>query len=379
MLNLNFPISSSFKHNQFGEIRTLIDDNGNPWFVAKEVANVLGYKDVINAVKQHCRWVVKHHLPHPQSVSKTIEVNIIPESDVYRLIIRSKLPAAERFEQWVVEEVLPSIRKHGMYRKEIAAESEELTVKSFIEHDGSFWLSLDVITTELERIGFVEADDEIQTIFEGRLDDHLSTYFKMINGKGHVREYGVNYALMALALETLQQVDKEKLYELCKRIEGALDALKGKDLTHVKIAAVRAYQEVVSRLNASGRDINFVRSLIRYKEKDLNVDEISVLTGQSRNDVAVYMEELDSSGIMEMADLLTAVPETLPVSTAQKSLPAVAMFANPTQEMIDKLGYNEAVVLHQLQVMIQESGKKRVLITYADWLKRFLLNSNSCH
>jgi len=180
---------------------------------------------------------------------------------------------------------------------------------------------------------------------------------------------------MALALETLQQIDKEKLYELCRRIEGLLESLKGKDLSHVKISAVRAYQEVVSRLNASGRDINFVRSLIRYKEKDLNVDEISVLTGQSRDDIAVYMEELESSGIMEMADLLTAVPESLPAPAAQQSLPAVAMFANPTQEMIDKLGYNEAVVLHQLQIMIHESGKKRVQITYADWLKRFPFKS----
>ncbi len=105
------------------------------------------------------------------------------------------------------------------------------------------------------------------------------------------------------------------------------------------------------------------------------MDEIAVLTGQSRDDIAVYMEELESSGIMEMADLLTAVPESLPAPTAQQSLPAVAMFANPTQEIIDKLGYNEAVVLHQLQAMIQESGKKRVKITYADWMKRFPFKS----
>ncbi|MGE4266328.1 MAG: hypothetical protein AB7F25_02725 [Deferribacterales bacterium] len=137
---------------------------------------------------------------------------------------------------------------------------------------------------------------------------------------------------------------------------------------------MRAYQEVVSRLNASGRDVNFVRSLIRYKEKDLNVDEISVLTGQSRDDIAVYMEELESSGIMEVAEILTAVPSVpvIPSAPAAQCLPS---FANPTQEQINKLGYNEAVVLHQLQTMIQESGKKRVQITYAEWLRRFPFKS----
>ncbi len=367
---------SSFRNNQFGEIRTLIDDSGNPWFVAREVAEALGYKNVNRDIQRHCKGGTEMVLPSEGGNQKT---KIIPESDMYRLILRSKLPQAEAFQDWVTEEILPSIRKHGVYDIVQRKEPEGLTRNSFIEHDGSFWLGMDSIVKELEQIGFIEADDEIQTIFEGRLDDHLTTYFKMINGKGYVREYGVNYALMALALETLQHVDKEKIYELCRRIEGVLDTLKGKDLAHVKISAVRAYQEVVSRLNASGRDVNFVRSLIRYKEKDLNVDEIAVLTGQNSNDIAVYMEELESSGIMEMADLLTAVPESLLAPAAQQVLPSAVTFANPTQEMIDKLGYNEAVVLHQLQIMIQESGNKRVQITYADWLKRFLLNSNSCH
>ncbi len=363
-----------FNHTEFGNIRTLVHENGEPWFVAKDIADSLGY---LSAEKMTRRLDDDEKTTIPfRGTGSNYQTNmvIINESGFYNAVIGSKKPEAKAFRKWVTSEVLPSIRKHGVYRKEIAA-PEGLTAKSFIEHDGSFWLGMDVITTELERIGFVEADDEIQTIFEGRLDDHLVTYFQKINGKGYVREYGINYALMALSLETLQKVDKEKVYELCRHIEGVLDTLKGKDLAYVKISAVRAYQEVVSRLNASGRDINFVRSLIRYKEKDLNVDEISVLTGQNRNDVAVYMEELESSGIMEMADLLTAVPEILPAPAMQKSLPVVATFANPTQEMIDKFGYNEAVVLHQLQTMIQESGKQRIRITYADWMKRFPFKS----
>jgi prophage antirepressor-like protein len=73
----------------------------------------LGYKDATNAVKQHCRRVAKHRIPHSQNLQKTIVKNFIPEGDLYRLIIRSKLPAAIRFEAWVCDGILPGIRKHG--------------------------------------------------------------------------------------------------------------------------------------------------------------------------------------------------------------------------------------------------------------------------
>ena len=95
-----------FQHEEFGKFG-LIEIDGKPYFPAKRCAEALGYKDTINAIKQHCRWVVKHHLPHPQSPDKTIEVNYIPEGDLYRLIARSNLPGAEKFERWVFDEVLP--------------------------------------------------------------------------------------------------------------------------------------------------------------------------------------------------------------------------------------------------------------------------------
>jgi len=103
-----------FENSEFGKVRT-IEKNNEVWFVGKDVAEILGYSDTVSALKQHCKGVVKHHIPHPQSINKTIEVSIIPERDVYRLIMRSKLPTAEKFEEWVVGDVLPSIRKHGGY------------------------------------------------------------------------------------------------------------------------------------------------------------------------------------------------------------------------------------------------------------------------
>lgn len=104
-----------FKNEQFGKIR-MIEINDKPYFVAIDIAKALGYKDTTNAIKQHCRWVVKHKVPHPQSKNKTLEVNVIPEGDMYRLITNSELPSAEKFESWVFDEVLPQIRKTGSYQ-----------------------------------------------------------------------------------------------------------------------------------------------------------------------------------------------------------------------------------------------------------------------
>lgn len=103
-----------FKNESFGEIRT-ITENEQVLFCAKDVASALGYKDTKKAVKDHCKKGRGQNTPHPQSPDKTIEMVFIPESDVYRLIVKSKLPQAEEFEKWLFEDVLPSIRKHGGY------------------------------------------------------------------------------------------------------------------------------------------------------------------------------------------------------------------------------------------------------------------------
>ena len=103
-----------FNNEQFGQIR-MVEIDDKPYFVAIDIAKALGYKDTTNAIKQHCRWVVKHKVPHPQSKNKTLEVNVIPEGDMYRLITNSELPSAEKFESWVFDEVLTQIRKTGSY------------------------------------------------------------------------------------------------------------------------------------------------------------------------------------------------------------------------------------------------------------------------
>lgn len=103
-----------FGNQNFGEIRTL-DEKGKILFCGSDVAKALGYKDTVNALKSHCNedGVVFHHII--DSLGRQQKVKFISEGNVYRLITHSKLPAAEQFERWVFDEVLPSIRKHGTY------------------------------------------------------------------------------------------------------------------------------------------------------------------------------------------------------------------------------------------------------------------------
>lgn len=95
-------------------VRVVTLDNGEPGFVGKDVAERLGYTDTAQAVRQHCRGVLIQQ-PIPDALGRMQPTRILTEPDVLRLIISSTLPAAQEFERWVFEEVLPSIRKTGHY------------------------------------------------------------------------------------------------------------------------------------------------------------------------------------------------------------------------------------------------------------------------
>lgn len=103
-----------FKNEEFGSIRTR-EENGKVLFCGKDVAEALGYKDTVNALKAHCKedGVAFYHLT--DDLGRMRQTKFISEGNVYRLITHSKLPTAEKFERWVFDEILPSIRKTGGY------------------------------------------------------------------------------------------------------------------------------------------------------------------------------------------------------------------------------------------------------------------------
>lgn len=103
-----------FNSKEFGDIRTTEID-GKPYFVANDVARALGYKRPADAVTAHCKGSVKHRYLTDGGEQ---ELKVIPEGDIYRLTVRSKLPSAEKFERWVFDEVIPSIHQYGAYMTE---------------------------------------------------------------------------------------------------------------------------------------------------------------------------------------------------------------------------------------------------------------------
>lgn len=109
-----------FEKEEFGSVRVVMQGD-DPWFVASDVAKSLGYDNPANAINTHCKKINKITLSPDlggreiSSKMPPVVMNIIPESDVYRLVMRSNLPNAVAFQDWVCEEVLPAIRKTGEY------------------------------------------------------------------------------------------------------------------------------------------------------------------------------------------------------------------------------------------------------------------------
>ena len=108
------PVPAVFLFQNSHEVRTVTHE-GEPWFVAKDIADILGYANSRKAVQDHCKAPRIDGVTFSDSMKRIQKTTIIPERDLYRLIMRSKLPSAEKFEEWVVAEVLPAIRKTGSY------------------------------------------------------------------------------------------------------------------------------------------------------------------------------------------------------------------------------------------------------------------------
>lgn len=101
-----------FNNEEFGSVRT-VEIDGKPYFVANDVAKALGYSNPSKATSDHCKHAIYGR--GNDSLGRDNNFKYIPESDIYRLVVRSQLPSAERFESWVFDEVIPSIRKTGKY------------------------------------------------------------------------------------------------------------------------------------------------------------------------------------------------------------------------------------------------------------------------
>lgn len=177
-----------FQNEEFGEVRTIVIGS-KPYFMASDIARALGYTNPNKAINDHCRAITKRST---LISGKLQEVNYIPEGDVYRLIVRSNLPQAERFESWVFDEVLPSIRQHGAYMTSETLEEVILNpdamvkILTALKEEQDKRKSLEVVNSALtvENARLIPKAD----YFDELVDRHLLTNFRETSKQLQIKE-----------------------------------------------------------------------------------------------------------------------------------------------------------------------------------------------
>ena len=156
-----------FQNEEFGQVRT-VEIDGKTYFVGKDVANALGYSNPRDAILRHCKGVVKHD----SFKEGGQEVALLPEGDIYRLIIKSQLPSADKFERWIFDEVIPQIRQTGGYQKKLSPRE-------------MMRIQLGMIDDHEERIANLENNMTIDYGQQRVLEDAVNkTVIDVLGGKG---------------------------------------------------------------------------------------------------------------------------------------------------------------------------------------------------
>lgn len=187
----------TFSSQEFGSVR-IIEEDGKYLFCGIDVASALGYSKPRNAITAHCRYALKRGVPHPQAPDKLMEMFFIPEGDVYRLIVQSKLPSAERFESWVFDEVLPTIRKHGAYVTDTVLNNPDLLEQA-----------LNALKAEREKRAELEAKNAIQLGIIQEMEPKVSYYDIILRTKNAVpitliaKDYGMSATRLNRILHAL--------------------------------------------------------------------------------------------------------------------------------------------------------------------------------
>lgn len=187
-----------FNSAEFGDIRTTEID-GKPYFVANDVARALGYKRPADAVTAHCKGSVKHRYLTDGGEQ---ELKVIPEGDIYRLTVRSKLPSAEKFEKWVFDEVIPSIHQYGAYM------TEQTIEKALASPDFLIQLATK-LKDEQTRRKEAEAEIRVKDQIIGELKPKADYYDEILKNPGLVtitqiaKDYGMSGKKMNRILHEL--------------------------------------------------------------------------------------------------------------------------------------------------------------------------------
>ena len=185
-----------FNNADFGDMRTLMID-GKPYFVGKDVAEILGYSNSPKAIRDHVD--AEDKLTERIVLSgQNREAVVINESGLYSLILSSKLPAAKKFKHWVTSEVLPAIHKHGMYAVDELLANPDMAIAA-----------LTALKEERARNKALETENAQQRQMIGELKPKADYMDKILNNKGLVTisQIAKDYGMSGRAMN-------EKLHEL---------------------------------------------------------------------------------------------------------------------------------------------------------------------
>lgn len=173
----------TYTNAAFGSVRILYED-GKPLLCGADACKALGYKNQHDALTRHCKGVVKRY---PLTNRGKQQMNFLPEGDLYRLITHSKLPSAEKFERWVFDEVLPTLRQTGQYGAD-PAELERLRRSNAVLRD---WLDL----LAARKRDLVELQQECEKIKKSRND-----------AKAYYLEVKANYSKLCDLVRTFENL-----------------------------------------------------------------------------------------------------------------------------------------------------------------------------
>lgn len=208
-----------FEHPKFGKIRTIAED-GKTLFCRKDAAVALGYKDSTNAIKQHCRGVVKRHLA--DSLGREQEMNFITEGDLCRLAAKSELPGADEFERWIFDEVIPAVLRNGGYvMGQESMTPEELMAAALI-------MAQKTIENQKTRLSALTVQNQIMQpkadYFDDLVDRNLLTNFRDTAKQLHTKQN--DFVPFLLGKKYIYRDQSGKLLPYQRHVDNGLFELK---------------------------------------------------------------------------------------------------------------------------------------------------------
>ena len=167
-----------FNNEEFGSVRTITKDN-KTYFVGNDVAKALGYSETAKAIRTHCKGVSEMDIPTNGGVQT---MKMITEGDIYRLVIKSQLQQAEKFESWVFDIVLPSIRKNGGY----IANQEQMTPEQIVAN--ALVVAHNIILQKERQIEEMKPKAEFfDAVADSKTAISMNEVAKVLNIKGYGR------------------------------------------------------------------------------------------------------------------------------------------------------------------------------------------------